>query len=85
MVAEHEIGRHHLRDAGDRSRVLVRAGLTRGLSHLDSGLALFRPHRVGHRFARRTTVLAAKDVDRCGRRGRQQLVAEGCGDRRDDD
>ena len=36
----------------------------------------------------KATVLTAKDVDgRCGRRGRgrQRLVAEGCGARRDDD
>lgn len=35
----------------------------------------------------KTTVLTAKDVAGCGRRGRgrRQLVAEGCGGRRDDD
>src|SRR6266542_3898559 len=88
MVTEHEIGRHHLRDAGDCSRVLVRAGLDLRLSYLDRGLAICRPHRAGQRLAKRTAVLTAKDVDgRCGRRGRrrQQLVAEGCGDRRDDE
>jgi hypothetical protein len=54
---------------------------------LDSGLAICGPHRPGQRFAKRTTLLTAKDADGwCGRRGRgrQQLVAEG-GDRRDHD
>src|SRR5262245_42582000 len=57
------------------------------LSYLDSGLAVCRPHRAGQRFER-TTVLTPQDVDRrCGRRGRgrSQLKAVGCGDRRDDD
>src|SRR5881394_3033439 len=62
VVTEHEIGRHHLRDAGDRSRVLVRAGLDSRLSYLDGGLAMHRPHRAGQRFAKRTTVPAANDV-----------------------
>src|ERR671930_1522757 len=88
MVTEHEIRRHHLRDAGDCSRVLVRPGLDLRLSCLDKrGLAMCRPHRARQGFAKRTTVLTAKDVDgRCGRRGRgrQRLVAED-GDRRDDD
>ena len=62
VVTEHEIGRHHLRDAGDCSRVLVRAGLDLRLSFLDSGLAIRRPHRTGQRFAKRITVLTAKDA-----------------------
>jgi len=49
VVSEHEIGRHHLRDAGDRSRVLVRACLDLRLSQLDSGLAEFGPHGAGRR------------------------------------
>jgi hypothetical protein len=60
VVTEHEIGCHHLRDAGDWSRVLVRAGLDLRLSYSDSGLAICRPHRAGRRFAERTT---ARDVD----------------------
>jgi hypothetical protein len=63
MITEHEIGSHHLRDAGDRSRVLVRAGLDLRLSDPDGGLAICRPHRAGQRFANRTTVLAAKNVN----------------------
>ena len=63
MVTEDEIGGHHLRDAGDWSRVLVRAGLDLRLSYLDSGLAICRPHRAGRRFAEHTTVLTARDVD----------------------
>ena len=63
MVTEHEIGRHHLRDAGDCSGVLVRAGLDLRLSSPDErGLAIFRPHGAGQPFER-TTVLAAKDID----------------------
>jgi hypothetical protein len=55
------------------------------LSCLDErGLTICRPHRAGH-----TMVLIAEDVDgwNCGRggRGRQQLVAADCGDRRDDE
>ena len=57
------VGRHHLRDAGDRSRVLVRAGLDPRLSCSDErGLAVCRPHRAG-RASRPTTVLTAKDVE----------------------
>jgi hypothetical protein len=63
VVTEHEIGRHHLRDAGDRSGVLVRAGLDLRLSRFDERrLAICRPHRAGQRFAKRTTGLTAKDV-----------------------
>ena len=47
MVAEHEIGGHHLRDARDRSRVLVRAGLDARLSYLDSCLTVRRPTVAG--------------------------------------
>jgi hypothetical protein len=63
VVTEHEIGRHHLRNAGDWSRVLVRAGPDPRLSDPDCGLAIYRPHRAGQRFAERNTVLTAKDVD----------------------
>src|SRR5919204_443799 len=53
MVTEHEIGRHHLCEAGDCSRVLVRAGLDLRLSCLhERGLARCRPHRPGRRFAK---------------------------------
>src|SRR5262249_3153697 len=65
VVTEHEIGRHHLRYAGDRSRVLVRAGLDLRLSCLDGGLAMCRPHRAGYGFAKRTTALTARDVGGC--------------------
>jgi hypothetical protein len=67
--------------------VLVRTGVDLRLSHLDSGLAMCRPQRAGERLASRTTVFTAKDVDgRSGARGRErrQLVAAGCGDRRED-
>ena len=64
VVAEHQIGRHHLRDAGDCSRVLVRAGFDPRLSSLDErGLAVCRPHRAGHRFAGRAAARTAKGVD----------------------
>jgi hypothetical protein len=62
VVTEHEIGRHHLRDTGDRSRMLVRAGLNLRLSYPDGGLAICRPHRAGQRFER-TAVLTGKDLD----------------------
>src|SRR5262249_34278916 len=83
VVTEHEIGRHHLRDAGDWSRVLVRAGSELRLSYLAGGLAICRRRRAGKGLAAST----ADVVGRCGRRGRrrQQPVAEGSGDRRDDD
>jgi hypothetical protein len=64
VVTEHEIAGHHLRHAGDRGRVLVRAGLDLRSSCLDErSLAICWPHRAGLRFAARTTVLTAKDVD----------------------
>jgi hypothetical protein len=54
VVTEQEIRRHHLRDAGDCSRMVVRAGLDTRSSFLDErGLAVCRPHRArpdGSRF-----------------------------------
>ena len=35
--------------------MLVRADLDLRLSYSESGLAICRPHRAGHRFAKRTT------------------------------
>jgi hypothetical protein len=64
VITEHEIGRHHLRDAGNRSRMLVRADPDLGLSCLDErGLAICRPHGAGRRLPERATALTAKDVD----------------------
>ena len=65
VVTEHEIGRHHLRDAGDRSRVLVRAGLDPRLSGFRTNAAWpSAGHTVlGQRLASRAAVLTAKDVD----------------------
>src|SRR5437588_699863 len=88
VVTEHQVGRHHLRDARDRSRVLVRAGLDLRLSYLDRGLAICRPRGARQCLAKRAVVLTRKPVGGwCCRqgRGRQQLMAEDRGDRRDDD
>ena len=85
MIAEHEIGRHHLRDAGDWSGVLVRAGLDLRLSHLDGGLALRRPHRAGQRLTKRVMMLTAEDVNGRGRQRLAALEAWGCGNCCDDD
>jgi hypothetical protein len=64
VVTEHEVGRHHLRHAGDCGRVLVRAGVDLRLAcHEERGLAIFRPHGAGQRFAMHRTVLTAKDAD----------------------
>jgi hypothetical protein len=64
MVTKHEIGRHHLRDAGDRNRVLIRAGVDLRMSGLDEcGLAVCRPHRAGDRFDLCTTVRMAEDAE----------------------
>jgi hypothetical protein len=46
VVSEHEIGRHHLRDAGDRGSMLVRASPDSRLSYLDGRLAVCRPRMV---------------------------------------
>src|SRR3954454_23996792 len=87
MVTEHEIRRHHLRDAGDRSRMLVRPGVNPRVPDPNGGLTVFRPHRAGHGYAVRSTVLDTGEVAWwCGRRRRrQQLVGEGREDRHDDD
>jgi hypothetical protein len=78
VVAEHEVRRHHLRDARDRGRMLVRAGLDLRLTRFhERGLAVRRPHRARHAVNRLG--------GRCCRRGGQQPVAEGRADRRDDD
>ena len=66
VVTEHEIGRHHLRDAGDRSRVLVRAGLDLRLSRPDErGLAACRPHGARPALRRPATAVAARGVEGC--------------------
>ena len=89
MIAEHEIGRHHLREAGDRSGVLVRAGVDlRPSREDDRGLAMYRPHRAEQRLAKHTPVVTGRDADRCcGYRGRrrQRPVADASGDHRDAD
>ena len=88
VITKHEICRHHLRHAGDRSRMLVRPDVNPRLSDLDGGLTVFRPHGAGDRYAARSTVLGRSEVAGwCGRRrrGRQQLVGDVSGDRNDDD
>ena len=87
MVAEHDVGRHHLRDAGDRRRVLVRAGLDLRLACAANAAWPSAGQTVlGSAPATRTRSLRGRwSGDPAARRRREQLIAEGCGDRGDDD